>query len=116
MKGTRARCRAAAQSLGHGFIASSMGTMRARASVRSTKLEVNSVAVAVSDRPAAGTSTAVAALVWPARQARPGCGGSPPATTRRCSSTQQTSALGKRARKVAMDAHNSCGVYREKVE
>jgi pimeloyl-ACP methyl ester carboxylesterase len=54
-------CRAAAQSLGHGFIASSMGTMRARASVRSTKLEVNSAAVAVSDRPAAGTSTTVTA-------------------------------------------------------
>jgi hypothetical protein len=33
-----------------------------------------------------------------------------PTTTSRCSSTQQTSGLGRRARKAAIAARSSCGV------
>jgi len=40
----------------------------------------------------------------------------PPTTTRRCSSVQETSGLGRRARNVAVDARNSSGVYSENVE
>ncbi len=47
---------------------------------------------------------------WPGRQAPPWSWRLPPTMTSRCSSTQETSGLGRRARKVAVAARSSCGV------